>query len=150
MEHKKLLLVEDNPDDVELTLRVLKKNYILNEVVVAVDGPQALDYLFCTGPYSDRDPLDMPAVILLDLKLPKIDGLEVLRRIRDNEKTKFLPVVVLTSSEEEEALIDSYELGVNSFIRKPMDFAQFTEALQQMALYWVVWNEPPPTQKDDT
>ena len=145
--HKSILLVEDNPDDVDLTLRVLKKNYILNEVVVARDGPEALDYLFCTGEYSDRDPNDEPAVVLLDLKLPKLDGLEVLRRIRDNEQTKLLPVVVLTSSDEERDLIDSYELGVNSYIRKPVDFVQFTEAVRQLAMYWVLWNEPPPRQR---
>lgn len=150
MAHKKILLVEDNPDDVELTLRVLKRNYILNQVMVAVDGPEALDYLFCTGAYSHREPLDTPAVILLDLKLPKIDGLEVLRRIRENDQTKLLPVVMLTSSDEEEALIDSYELGVNSYIRKPIDFVQFTEAVQQTALYWVVWNKPPPSKRADT
>jgi CheY-like chemotaxis protein len=149
MGHKKILLVEDNPDDVELTLRVLRKNYILNEVVVAVDGPEALDYLFCTGAHSEREVHDTPAVILLDLKLPKIGGLEVLRQIRHNDQTKQIPVVLLTSSDEEEALIDSYKLGVNSYIRKPIDFDQFTEAVQQMALYWLVWNKPPPSRKGD-
>ena len=138
MEHKKVLVVEDNPDDLELTLRVLKRNYIVNQVVVAVDGAEALDYLFCTGAYSGRDPLDTPAVILLDLKLPKIDGLEVLQRIRDNDQTKLVPVVLLTASDEEEALADSYDLGVNSYIRKSMDFVQFAEAVQRMAVHWAV------------
>ena len=137
-EHKSILLVEDNPDDVELTLRVVKRNGVLNEVVVAWDGPEALDYLFCTGAYSGRDPNDPPAVVLLDLNLPKLDGLEVLRRVRDNDRTKLLPVVVLTLSDEEEDLIDSCELGVNSYIRKPVDFAQFADALRQLAVYWVL------------
>ena len=117
---------------------------------MAQDGAEALDYLFCTGEYSDRDPNDTPAVILLDLRLPKIDGLEVLRQIRDSDKTRLLPVVVLTSSDEEKDLIDSYELGVNSYIRKPVDFVQFTEAVRQLAMYWVLWNEPPPRQRVDT
>ena len=147
MGHKKVLLVEDKPDDVELTLRVLEKNYILSQVVVALDGPQALDYLSCSGAYSDRDPLDTPAVILLDLELPKIEGLEVLRQIRENNQTKRVPVVVLTSSDEEEALVDSYQLGVNSYIRKSVDSLQFAEAVQRMALHWVVWNELPPIRR---
>ena len=137
-EHKSILLVEDNPDDVELTLRVVKRNGVLNEVVMAWDGPEALDYLFCTGAYSGRDPNDPPAVVLLDLNLPKLDGPEVLRRVRDNDRTKLLPVVVLTLSDEEEDLIDSCELGVNSYIRKPVDFAQFADALRQLAVYWVL------------
>ena len=147
MGHKKVLLVEDNPDDVELTLGVLEKNYILSQVVVSLDGPEALQYLSCTGAYSDRDPLDTPAVILLGLKQPKTDGLELLQRIRDNDQTKRVPVVVLTSSDEEEALIDSYELGVNSYIRKSMDSVQYAEAVRRMALHWVVWNELPPRRR---
>ena len=147
MEHKSILLVEDNPDDVDLTLRVLKKNCILNDVVVSRDGPEALDYLFCTGPFADRDPEDTPAVVLLDLKLPKIDGMEVLRQIRGSDHTRLLPVVVLTSSDEERDLINSYELGVNSYIRKPVDFVKFTQAVQQLAMYWVLWNEPPPSRR---
>ena len=147
--HKTILLVEDNPDDVELTLRVVKKNAIINKVVVAQDGPEALDYLFCTGAYADRDPQDIPGVILLDLRLPKIDGLEVLRRIRGNDQTKLLPVVVLTSSDEEQDLVDSYKLGVNSYIRKPVNFVQFTEAVRQLAMYWVLWNQAPPNRRSD-
>ncbi|MCL5966346.1 MAG: response regulator [Deltaproteobacteria bacterium] len=144
MQDKVIFLVEDNPDDVELTLRALKKNNILNEVVVAQDGAEALDYLFGKGGYVSRDMAAMPAVILLDLKLPKIDGLEVLRRIRSEERTKLLPVVILTSSKEEKDLVNGYKLGANSYIRKPVDFNQFTEAVRQLGLYWLILNEPPP------
>ncbi len=139
-----ILLVEDNPDDVELTLRSLRKNNILNEVVVAGDGVEALDYLFGTGAHAGRDLSVMPAVILLDLKLPRIDGLEVLRRLRADERTELLPVVILTSSEEEQDMLSSYKLGANSYIRKPVDFVQFSEAIKQLGLYWLLLNEPPP------
>jgi len=143
MDKKFILLVEDNPDDVELTLRALEKSNILNKVVVVHDGVEALDYLFGNGTYAGRDLSVMPTVILLDLKLPKINGLEVLQRIRADERTKFLPVVILTSSNEEQDLINGYQLGVNSYICKPVDFVQFTEAVRQLGLYWLLLNEPP-------
>jgi CheY-like chemotaxis protein len=139
-----ILLVEDNPNDVELTLRAFEKNKIANEIVVASDGQEALDYLFATGAYADRDPNAWPEVVLLDLKLPKMHGLDLLRRIRADERTKRLPVVILTSSNEEKDLIDSYDLGANSFVRKPVDFAQFADASRQLGLYWLVLNEVPP------
>jgi two-component system response regulator len=144
MNDKVILLVEDNPDDEALTLRALKKNNILNEVVVAHDGVEALDYLFGTGTHAGRNPSHLPQVVLLDLKLPKVDGLEVLRRIRADERTKLLPVVVLTSSKEEQDLLKSYSLHANSYVRKPVDFTQFTEAVRQLGLYWLVLNEAPP------
>jgi two-component system, response regulator len=145
MNKKIILLVEDNPDDELLAIRALEKNNIMNEVVVARDGTEALDYLFGAGAYAGRDMSVMPQVILLDLKLPKIDGLEVLRRLRNDERTKLLPVVVLTSSKEDRDLTESYSLGANSYIRKPVNFAQFTEAIRQLGLYWLVLNESPPT-----
>ena len=145
MNNKIILLVEDNPDDVALTLRALKKNNITNEVVVAHDGLEALDYLFATGAHAGRDGSVFPQVVLLDLKLPKLDGLEVLQRLRADERTKLLPVVILTSSKEEQDLIDGYGLGANSYIRKPVEFTQFTEAVRQLGLYWLVLNESPPT-----
>jgi two-component system response regulator len=141
---RNILLVEDNPDDVALTLRALKKNNIANEVIVAKDGVEALDYLFGEGAYAGRDANNVPAVILLDLKLPRIDGLEVLERLRKDERTNFAPVVVLTSSREEQDLVRSYKLGANSYIRKPVDFTQFSEAVRQLGLYWLVLNEPVP------
>ncbi len=141
-----ILLVEDNPDDEALTLRALKKNNILNEVVVARDGVEALDYLFSSGMYAGRDMSVMPQFILLDLKLPKIDGLEVLRRLRAHDRTKLLPVIILTSSKEEQDLINGYSLGANSYIRKPVDFSQFTEAVRQLGLYWLVLNESAPSK----
>jgi len=147
MERKKertILLVEDNPDDVALTLRALEKHNIKNKVTVARDGAEALDYLFATGAYSDRDTSVMPAVIILDLKLPKVDGLTVLERMRADERTKLVPVVILTSSKEEQDMIKGYKLGANSYVRKPVDFAQFIEAARQLGLYWLVINEPPP------
>ena len=142
---KTILLVEDNPDDVTLTLRALKKNNLMNEVVVARDGVEALDFLFCDGIYADRRPeqLPLPELILLDLKLPKVDGLEVLKRIRNHERTRLLPVVILTSSNEQSDIISGYELGVNSYIRKPVDFEQFIEAVRQLGLYWLVLNQTP-------
>ena len=139
-----ILLVEDNPDDEALTIRALNRSKISNDVVVARDGVEAIDYLFAIGSYSDRDVNDLPRLVLLDLKLPKADGLEVLKRIRADDRTKRLPVVVLTSSKEDQDLVDSYNLGVNSYIHKPVDFMQFTEAVRQVGLYWLVLNEPPP------
>ena len=144
MQQKSILLVEDNADDEALTLRALKKNNIQNRVVVAHDGAEALDYLFGAEARASRDQDVMPALILLDLKLPKIDGLEVLRRIRAHERTKLLPVVILTSSQEEQDILNGYSLGANSYIRKPVDFAQFTEAVRQLGLYWLLLNQPPP------
>jgi CheY-like chemotaxis protein len=144
MEEKVILLVEDNPDDVELTVRALKKNNILNRMVVAKDGVEALDYLFGTGAYAGRNVREMPVVVLLDLKLPKIDGLDVLKAIRQNEFTRLLPVVILTSSLEEQDKINGYKLGANSYVRKPVDFVQFTEAIKTLGLYWLIWNEPAP------
>lgn len=140
---KTILLVEDNPDDEMLTLRAMKKNNIVNDIVVARDGAEALDYIFCVGMYEGRDIRETPQVILLDLNLPKIGGLEVLKRIRADERTGLLPIVILTSSREERDLIESYKLGANSYIRKPVDFIQFTEAVRQLGLYWLVLNEVP-------
>ncbi len=142
-----ILLVEDNPDDEALTLRAMKKNNIKNEIVVAHDGVEALDYLFATGGFAGRDVGDTPQLILLDLKLPKIDGLEVLRRLRADPRTKFIPVVILTSSKEEQDLISSYSLGANSYVRKPVDFTQFMEAVRQLGMYWLVLNEPAPARR---
>lgn len=144
MNDKVILLVEDNPNDEELTLRALKKSQILNPVVVVRDGAEALDYLFARGSYADRAASQVPQVILLDLKLPKIDGLEVLKAIRADDRTKLLPVVVLTSSVEDKDLISSYGLGANSYVRKPVDFIQFVEAVKQLGLYWLVINQPAP------
>jgi len=144
MSKKIILLVEDNPDDELLAIRALKKNNISNEVVVARDGVEAIDYLFGTGAHTGRDMSEMPQIILLDLKLPKIDGFEVLRRLRSDERTKLLPVVVLTSSREEQDLTESYSLGANSYIRKPVNFTRFTEAIRQLGLYWLLLNESPP------
>ncbi|MEX2164092.1 MAG: response regulator [Sulfuricaulis sp.] len=139
-----ILLVEDNPDDEELTLRALRQNNIMNMVDVARDGAEALDYLFCQGAHKARDPSQKPAIVMLDLKLPKIDGLEVLRRIRADERTRLMPVVILTSSKEEQDLLKSYSLGANSYIRKPVDFNQFVTTVGHLGLYWLVLNEPPP------
>lgn len=140
---KTILLVEDNPDDEALAIRALKRNHISNQVVVAHDGVEALDYLFGTGMYAGRDVRAKPTVVLLDLKLPRIDGLEVLQRLREDERTKVVPVVVMTTSSEEQDRIDSYQLGCNSFIRKPVDFMQFSEAIRQLGMYWLLLNEPP-------
>jgi DNA-binding response OmpR family regulator len=144
LEEKIILLVEDNPDDVTLTERALKKSHILNTLIVARDGVEALDYLFGTGSWAGRDMSNMPEIVLLDLKLPKIDGLEVLQRIRANAQTKLLPVVILTSSKEEKDLINGYSMGANSYIRKPVNFNQFVDAVRQLGLYWLVLNAPPP------
>jgi CheY-like chemotaxis protein len=144
MYHKDILLIEDNPSDVGLTRRAFEKHGICNKLVVAEDGQEALDYLFGAAAYAGRDTSVMPAVILLDLKLPRVDGLEVLRRIRGHELTKRLPVVILTSSREEQDVAMSYDLGANSYIRKPVDFQQFAEAVKTLNLYWLVLNEPPP------
>lgn len=143
-----LLLVEDNPRDEELTLRALKKGKILNPLVVARDGVEALDYLFGKGIYEGRDPRELPQVVLLDLKLPKVDGLEVLRSLREHELTRMLPVVVLTSSLEEQDIIRSYGLGANSYVRKPVDFVQFIDAVRQLGLYWFILNQSPPAPRE--
>jgi len=145
VETKTILLVEDNPDDEALTLRALKRNNILNEVIVARDGAEALDYLFGQGAHSDRDVSRLPEVVLLDLKLPKIDGLDVLRRIRNETLTRRLAVVILTSSNEERDIISGYDLGANSYIRKPVDFNQFMDAVRQLGIYWLVLNVSPPS-----
>ena len=143
-----ILLVEDNSDDEDLTIRSLRKSNISNKIIVAHDGAEALDYLFGKGTYDGRDLKELPALVLLDLKLPKIDGLEVLRQIRQNEITRYLPVVVLTSSNEEQDIMQSYVRGVNSYVRKPVDFNQFAQSIQQLGLYWLVVNEPIPPRKN--
>lgn len=144
MRDKVILLVEDNADDELLTLRALGRNNAVDEVVVAHDGVEALDYLFATGSFKGRDTAIMPHLILLDLKLPKVDGLEVLRRLRSDERTRLIPVVVLTSSREEQDMIDSYGFGANSYVRKPVNFEQFTRTIEQLKLYWLIMNENPP------
>jgi CheY-like chemotaxis protein len=144
MSSKIILLVEDNPSDVGLTRRALSKSHVANELVVAEDGQEALDYVFGAGAHAGRDVTELPTLVLLDLKLPKVSGLEVLRRIRADERTRRLPVVVLTNSKEEQDVAVCYDLGVNSYIRKPVDFAQFAQAVQHLGLYWLVLNEPPP------
>ena len=141
MKGRPVLLVEDNPDDEELTLLVLRESHILNEIVVARDGAEALDYLFGTGKYAGRDVRSAPQVILLDLKLPKLDGLEVLRRLRADPRTALIPVVILTSSSEEENIIASYRSGANSYVRKPVEFHRFADAVRQLGLYWLLLNE---------
>ena len=147
MRNRAILLVEDNPDDVDLTLRALKKNNIANEVVVATDGVEALAYVFGTGTQAGGDAAERLALVLLDLNLPRVDGLEVLRRIRADDRSRLLPVVILTSSKEEQDVVSGYSLGANSYIRKPVDFAQFNEAVRQLGLYWLVLNEPPPVRR---
>ena len=141
---KRILLVEDNPADEKLTLHAFKHCGVANEVVVVRDGVEALDYLFCTGAFATRDPHDRPAVTLLDLKLPRLDGLEVLRRLRADDRTKLLPVVILTSSKQDEDVARSYELGANAYVRKPVDFGEFAVATKTLGLFWLVLNEPPP------
>jgi two-component system response regulator len=143
-DNRVILLVEDNPDDEALTRRAFERNHITNEIVVARDGFEALDYLFGTGKYAGREAPAPPQVVLLDLKLPKIDGLEVLRRLRADDRTKFLPVVILTSSTEERDLVSGYSLGANSYVRKPVDFSDFAAAARQLGLYWLLLNQPPP------
>ncbi len=147
MREKPILLVEDNPDDEALTLRALQKNNIRNEVIIVRDGEQALHYLFGEGAYAGRDVTQMPQVVLLDLKLPKISGLEVLRRLRATERTRFLPVVILTTSNEDQDRLQGYSLGANSYVRKPVEFYKFIEAVRQLGLYWLILNEPAPTPR---
>jgi two-component system, response regulator len=144
MKDKVILLVEDNQRDEELALRALRKNNIKNEVVVARDGAEALDYLFGTGAHAGRNTAELPAVVLLDIKLPRIDGLEALRRLRADERTELLPVVILTSSNEEKDRLEGYISGANSYVRKPIEFSEFAEAVRQLGLYWLLLNEPPP------
>ena len=144
MSQKTILLVEDNADDEALTLRALHKNKVANKIVVVRDGAEALDYLFCRGAYADRDPLDLPEITLLDLKLPKVDGLEVLKQVRANPQTHMLPVVILTSSKEEQDLIKAYSNGANSYVRKPVDFNEFVDAIGKLGMYWLILNEAPP------
>jgi len=139
-----ILLVEDNPDDVLLTLRAFERSHVASEILVVGDGEKALDFLFATGPHAQRDATRIPEVVLLDLKLPKVDGLEVLRRLRADPRTRRLPVVILTSSNEQQDLVATYDLGANSFVRKPVDFEQFADAARQLGLYWLVVNEAPP------
>ncbi len=148
MHKKAILLVEDNPDDEELTLRAFRKHKISNEVVVARDGEEALDYLFGTGRWAGRNRSDLPQLVLLDLKLPKIDGLEVLKRVRERDETKLLPVVILTSSREERDIVSGYRFGANSYVRKPVNFDEFIEAARQLGLYWLLLNESPMVQDD--
>jgi two-component system response regulator len=147
MGNKIILLVEDNPDDVALTLRAFKKNNISNKVIIAGDGVEALDYLFGRGKHTSRDIKELPVLILLDLKIPKISGLEVLKTIRQDAALKLMPVVILTSSSQEEDVINGYKLGANSYIRKPVNFNDFQEAIKLLGLYWLIWNEPPPVGK---
>lgn len=143
MKNSRILLVEDNPDHQELTLMTLAENNVLNEIVVANDGLEALEYLFATGRYAGRDARDVPALILLDLKLPKLSGIEVLRRIRDDDRTRYVPVVILTSSSEEEDIVASLHNGANSYVRKPVDFGRFVEQVQRLQVYWLFVHEPP-------
>lgn len=143
-----ILLVEDNRDDEELTRLALEDSHVSNQLVVARDGLEALDWLFCEGKHAGRSPCLVPSLILLDLKLPKINGLEVLERIRDDPRTRRLPVVILTSSKEEQDVIRGYDLGANSYIRKPVDFEQFTQSIKQLGVYWMLLNEPPPSQEE--
>ena len=147
MAERIILLVEDNPDDIELTQLALQEQNIINDMAVVKDGAEALDWLFGRGEHEGRDTSVMPSVILLDLKLPKVDGLEVLRRMRADDRTKLLPVVILTSSKEEQDMIRSYELGANSYVRKPVDFEQFSQAVRELGLYWLLLNEPPPAAR---
>ncbi len=144
MKEKIILLVEDNPDDEELTIRSLRRANITNQIKVAQDGQEALDFLFCEGSYSERDPSKMPTVVLLDLKLPKLNGIDVLKRMRADPRTLLVPVVVLTSSSEDEDMLNSYESGANSYVRKPVDFSAFAEVVTQLGIYWMLHNQAPP------
>jgi two-component system response regulator len=144
MSEKLILLVEDNPDDEDLTIRALRKANVANDIAVARDGSEALEFLFCEGKYRDRNPAVMPAVVLLDLKLPKLSGIDVLQRMRADERTKYIPVVVLTSSSEEEDMLRSYRSGANSYVRKPVVFSDFAEAVSYLGLYWLILNQAPP------
>jgi len=148
MKESLILLVEDNEDDIMLTERAIKKNRITNKLVIARDGNEALDFLFCRGEFEGRSPAELPIVVLLDLKLPKVDGLEVLKAIRSDERTRLLPVIILTSSKEEQDIISCYTSGANSYIRKPVDFNQFIDAIQSLHLYWVILNESPFTNNE--
>jgi CheY-like chemotaxis protein len=148
MEDRSILLVEDNPKDEELTLRALRKNRISNEVIVARDGVEALDFLFARGSHAKRDPAVLPRLVLLDLKLPKLDGFEVMRQLRSHERTKLLPVVILTTSNEEQDRLAGYRSGANSYVRKPVDFNEFMEAVRQLGLYWLILNEDPPMPRE--
>jgi two-component system, response regulator len=143
MDEKTILLVEDNEDDVALTLRAFNKIHIKNKITVAGDGEEALDFIFCRGNFKERNPNDLPSVVLLDLKLPKVNGFEVLKAIRDNEITKYLPVVILTSSKEEQDVVNGYSLGANSYLRKPVDFEKFFEAVKTLGIFWLLLNETP-------
>jgi two-component system response regulator len=145
MSHEvEILLVEDSPEDAELTIKALRRYKIANEIQVAEDGAEALDFLFCRGAFKDRLPSQVPRLVLLDLKLPKVSGLEVLRAIRSDDRTRAIPVVVLTSSKEERDLIDGYKLGVNAYAQKPVDFEQFSETVRQIGMFWMLINQPPP------
>lgn len=148
IEDRSILLVEDNPKDEELTLRALRKNRISNEVIVARDGVEALDFLFARGSHAKRDPAALPRLVLLDLKLPKLDGFEVMRQLRSHERTKLLPVVILTTSNEEQDRLAGYRSGANSYVRKPVDFNEFMEAVRQLGLYWLILNEAPPVPRE--
>ncbi len=144
MEQSTILLIEDNPDDVDLTLHAFQKNHMANDVVVAGDGAEGLDYLFGTGKYAGRNAHEPPALILLDLQLPKVGGMEVLRKVREDARTKRIPVVILTTSDEEEDIVNGYNGGANSYLRKPVDFNEFVNSVNQLAMYWMVLNTPPP------
>ncbi|MBI3529218.1 MAG: response regulator [Betaproteobacteria bacterium] len=148
IEDRSILLVEDNPKDEELTLRALRKNGISNEIIVARDGVEALDFLFARGSHAKRDPNALPRLVLLDLKLPKVDGFEVMRQLRTHERTKLLPVVILTTSNEEQDRLAGYRNGANSYVRKPVDFNEFMEAVRQLGLYWLILNEAPPAPRE--
>lgn len=143
MKHKFILLIEDSEDDIELTIRALKQSKIVNDIIVVKDGSEALDFFACTGKYSDRDPKEMPVFVLLDLNLPRVNGLDILKNVRANPDTKLLPVIILTASREESDMLQGYETGANSYIIKPVDKDNFNESVRKLGLYWLLWNEPP-------